>query len=131
MAVTRKNGIKGKVMVGTVTIPIKSWEATFSVEVADASSTDGAGFSDSTPGNKSIKGTVACLWDATQELEAKPTQLEEGDEVTLLLYPSDVLGYWSVPALITERPVSCKENNTVAWSFSFVGQGAYTWHKKV
>jgi hypothetical protein len=133
MSATRKNGIKGSVDGGSGLIPIKSWEATFSVEVADASSSDDAGFARSTPGNKSCKGTVACLWDAALETTDQPTELEEGDVVTLKLYPSDgpdpdgTPGYFTMSALITEKPVSCKENNTVAWSFSFVNKGAYEW----
>lgn len=138
MSVTRKNGNKGRVKViiapaGAVEIPIKGWNMTMTAVAADATTNADAGFDNVTPGNKKATGSVSCLWDKELEGNAIPTSaLEAGMEVTLQLFPtpadgSAATGYYSVPAMITEQPISCTQNETIAWSFNFTNQGAWEW----
>jgi len=110
-------------------IPITGWEGTKSVGVADAGVNDG--YTNAVAGNKSFRGTVNCVWDSALETADEPTQLEEGDEIILILFPSSGRGYWTVPCVITEEPIRVQGNAASAWSFSFQNRGAYAWVKEV
>lgn len=110
-------------------IPITGWEGTKSVSVADAGVNDG--YTNAVSGNKSFRGTVNCVWDSSLETAAIPTQVEEGDSLILVLFPSDGRGYWTVPCIVTEEPVRAQGNAASAWSFSFQNRGAYAWVQQV
>jgi hypothetical protein len=132
MAVTRSHGNKGTVQfvlspAGAAPLPIKSWECTKTCAAADATTSEDAGYDNVTAGNKKMTGSAACLWDKSKDGDARPTELQEGDEVVLQLYPTAGTGYYNVPALITDVPVRVSNTESAAWSFSFVNMGAWAW----
>lgn len=115
---------------GETEVPISGWEGTKSVDADDASTNADDKFSNVTAGYKHFNGTVTCLWDSSRNDLDEPLEVEEGDKVTLRLYPDNVTGgYWNVPALVTEINMKSQKGASVGWTFQFKNRGAYSWVK--
>lgn len=118
-------GKDGAVFVGANEIAeVTSFEASFSAAREDDTTIKDT-FQQGYAGIKSATGSISCNYDSTDTNGQRA--LEEGDEVSLVLYPEGNASskpVWTIPSLVTQVQFTAPNNlgrSTQQFSFESIG----------
>ena len=126
-ASSARTGVDGKVVVeGSKLARITKWAISPKAGVNEWGDSDGEGFTLALPGRRGCTGSIEGKFDEDDEVYEI---LREGDDVTLVLWQSEVAGdYWAFPAVIIadfSLEYDVDGQTVVGWSASWNSSGRF------
>jgi hypothetical protein len=121
-------GSTGKVIVGSTTLNVKSWEATPTCDLQENTHSGSSGYKTFNAGNMGMTGTVTMEWDAESNPTDNPPNLNVGESVALKLYLEDTEGFYIevAAALIRETPIAVTNGSNVTFTAKWTASGTWT-----